>query len=227
MSQTDILIIEDDEHINAIIHDALTKEGFQCTQAYSGSEGIMNVTHETYDLIILDLMLPGLSGENFMKRLRKEWEMDVPVIILSAKDKLDHKLNLFELGADDYVTKPFEVEELLARVNVRIKRQSAGSTPSTYRHKELLLDTNTMQVKLNQHDLQLTRQEYKIVELLMKNPTQVFTKQDLYELAWNEVYLGEDKTITVHMSNIRNKIKAHTDESYIDTVWGIGFKLSK
>lgn len=226
MSEQRILIIEDDEHINNIIYDMLRKENFSCTQAYSGSEGKMNVTRYVYEVIILDLMLPGLSGEAFMYELRTELKCETPVIVLSAKEKLDHKLNLFDLGADDYVTKPFEVEELLARINVHLKRNSKTESVSQYRHKNLFLDSDTMRIKVNNAALNLTRQEYKIIELLVKNPTRVFTKQDLYELAWDDFYMGEDKTITVHISNIRNKIKRHDKEAYIDTVWGIGFRLS-
>lgn len=161
-----------------------------------------------------------------MYELRTELKLNTPVIVLSAKDKLDHKLSLFALGADDYVTKPFEIEELLARINVHIKRKSSTESALQYRHKNLFLDSVTLSVRLNHTELNLTRQEYKIVELLLKNPTQVFTKQELYELAWDDIYMGEAKTITVHISNIRNKIKQHTAEVYIDTVWGIGFRLS-
>ncbi len=226
-NQSKILIIEDDENINDIIYDVLQKENFLCTQAYSGSEGKMLVARDEYQLIILDLMLPGLSGEAFMYELRTVFKLNTPVIVLSAKEKLDHKLNLFNLGADDYVTKPFEIEELLARINVHIKRKTNTESVLQYRHKNLFLDPSTLSVRINQTELNLTRQEYRIVELLMKNPTQVFTKQELYELAWDDVYMGEDKTITVHISNIRHKIKQHTDEVYIDTVWGIGFRLSR
>ena len=226
VNQSKILIIEDDENINNIIYDVLQKENFLCTQAYSGSEGKMHVTRQEYQLIILDLMLPGLSGEAFMYELRTELKLTTPVIVLSAKEKLDHKLNLFALGANDYVTKPFEIEELLARINVHIKRKSISEPVLQYRHKNLLLDCGTLSVKVNHAELNLTRQEYKIVELLLQNPTQVFTKQELYELAWDDIYMGEDKTITVHISNIRHKIKQHTDDVYIETVWGIGFRLS-
>lgn len=226
MSQSSILIIEDDEHINNIIYDVLRKENFLCTQAYSGSEGKMHAAQQVYDLIILDLMLPGMPGEVFMQELRTELKCDTPVIVLSAKEKLDYKLNLFDLGADDYVTKPFEVEEMLARIHVQLKRNSKTDSAAQFSHKNLLLDSEKMSVSVNNAELNLTRQEYKVIELLVKNPTRVFTKQDLYELAWDEIYIGEDKTITVHISNIRNKIKRHAVEAYIDTVWGIGFKLS-
>ncbi|AIQ45724.1 XRE family transcriptional regulator [Paenibacillus sp. FSL R7-0273] len=222
-----ILIVEDDWHINGIIRDGLTSAGFACTQAYSGSEGKMNLAAQEYHLIVLDLMLPGLSGEQFMHYLRKELKSGIPVIILSAKDGLDHKLNLFALGADDYVTKPFELEELIARIHVHIQRNNAGEPVKTFRHKNLLLDTDAYSAKVHGTALNLTRQEYRIVELLVKNPDRVFTKQDLYELAWDELYMGEDKTITVHISNIRSKIKPYDSEAYIDTIWGIGFRLCK
>ncbi|WP_078392662.1 response regulator transcription factor [Shouchella patagoniensis] len=226
MNRQSILIIEDDEHINKIIYDVLRRENFLCTQAYSGSEGKMNVIGHVYDLILLDLMLPGLSGETFIRELRTELNCDTPVIVLSAKEKLDNKLTLFRLGADDYVTKPFEVEELLARMNVQLKRKAKVESISLYRHKQLTLNSDTLSVTINHAQLKVTRKEYKIIELLIKNPTRVFTKQDLYHLAWDELFLGEDKTITVHISNIRHKIRAHTEEAYIETVWGIGFRLS-
>lgn len=222
-----ILIVEDDEHINGILYDGLTGAGFQCTRAYSGSEGMLNLAEREYHLIVLDLMLPGLSGEAFMHRLREELKSRIPVIVLSAKDQLDHKLDLFTLGADDYVTKPFELEELIARIHVHIQRTAGEEPVNEFRHKNLVLDSVDYSVQIHGTALNLTRQEYRIVELLLKNPTRVFTKQDLYELAWDEVYLGEDKTITVHISNIRNKIKPHDSEAYIDTIWGIGFRLSR
>jgi len=226
LKRPNILIIEDDEHINNVIFNALRQENIICTQAFSGSEGKMHIARYDYQLIILDLMLPGLSGESFIHELRTELNSAIPVIVLSAKDKLDHKLNLFAMGADDYVTKPFEIEELLARINVHIKRAGLNQSVSEYKHKNLTLNTDTRAIVVNGSELKLTRQEYNIVELLVKNKSRVFTKQDLYERAWEDYYVGEDKTITVHISNIRSKIKQHDNETYIDTVWGIGFRLS-
>ena len=230
-----LLIIEDDAQINQILYDGLTQEGYTCTQAYSGSEGLLQLGRGEFQLILLDLMLPGLSGERFMQEMREMREMQelqeqrqsaIPVIVLTAKDQLDHKLNLFALGAVDYVTKPFALSELAARIQVHIKREQAPSAPSSYRYKQLQLDGEAYRVTLEGQDIILTRQEYKILELLVKHPQRVYTKQDLYELAWDEPYLGEDKTITVHISNIRNKLKACSSDSYIDTVWGIGFRMS-
>lgn len=225
-TQPHVLVIEDDEHINHIVAEVLRKESFLCTSAFSGSEGKLLVGRHSYELIILDLMLPGLSGEAFMQYLRGELKSDIPVIVLSAKDELDHKLQLFELGAVDYVTKPFEVKELLARIHVHIGRTAKSVGNNVHRHKNLKLDSDARTVEVNEHALNLTRQEFRIVELLLKNPTRVFTKRDLYELAWEEIYIGEDKTITVHISNIRNKMKAYDEHAYIETVWGIGFRLS-
>src|SRR5690625_1426869 len=176
--QPHILIIEDDEHINNVIYNALHQENFIATQAFSGSEGKMLVASSGYQLVILDLMLPGLSGETFIHELREELKSDVPVIVLSAKDKLDHKLNLFAMGADDYVTKPFEIKELLARINVQMKRKGINQSVSEYSHKNLTLNPDTHSIKVNGTALNLTRQEYKIVELLVKNKSRVFTKQD-------------------------------------------------
>ena len=227
MNSHTILIVEDDVHINQIVTDALNKQGMQCTQAYSGTEARLHIQHQKFDLIILDLMLPGLSGEDFIKALRTDMDKSTPVIILSSKDKLDHKLELFRYGADDYMTKPFEVEELLARVHVQLKRSSENEQTRTLKHNGLVIDIDNFSASINGEPLALTRKEFKILELLIKHPTRIFTKRDLYELAWEEIYIGEDKTITVHVSNLRQKIKAHTDEPYIDTVWGIGFRLSK
>lgn len=221
-----LLIIEDDAQINQILHDGLTQEGYVCTQAYSGSEGLLQVERGHFHLILLDLMLPGMSGEQFMEELRDKRKSAIPVIVLTAKDQLDHKLNLFALGAADYVTKPFAIEELIARIQVHIQREQAAATPVSYRYKQLHLDSETYRVTLADEEIALTRQEYRILELLVKHPLRVYTKQDLYELAWDEPYLGEDKTITVHISNIRTKLKAYTSDSYIDTVWGIGFRMS-
>lgn len=148
------------------------------------------------------------------------------MIVLSAKDQLDHKLDLFALGADDYVTKPFALEELIARIQVHIKRTVPSLPTAAYRHKQLLLDPETFTASVDGAPLHLTRREFKILELLVKHPTRAFSKQDLYELAWDEIYMGEDKTVAVHISNLRAKLRSHTDDDYIDTVWGIGFRLS-
>ena len=217
-----LLIIEDHNDINAMIQDYLQKQGFQCDQAYSGTEGRLYYSTNDYDLIILDLMLPGLSGEELLEDIRKH--SNVPVIVLSAKDSLDSKVNVLGAGADDYLCKPFELEELLARIQVQLRKSNKTSINTALQYKQLLLDS---EAKINDTYLNLTKHEYLILELLIRNPKRVFTKEEIYEYAWNDTYYGDDKTINTHMSNIRKKIRTQVAEEYIKTVWGIGFKMAE
>ena len=220
-----LLIIEDHNDINAMIQDYLQKQGFQCDQAYSGTEGRLYYSTNDYDLIILDLMLPGLSGEELLEDIRKH--SNVPVIVLSAKDSLDSKVNVLGAGADDYLCKPFELEELLARIQVQLRKSNKTSINTALQYKKLLLDSEQYDAKINDTYLNLTKHEYLILELLIRNPKRVFTKEEIYEYAWNDTYYGDDKTINTHMSNIRKKIRTQVAEEYIKTVWGIGFKLTE
>ena len=220
-----LLIIEDHNDINAMIQDYLQKQGFQCDQAYSGTEGRLYYSTNDYDLIILDLMLPGLSGEELLEDIRKH--SNVPVIVLSAKDSLDSKVNVLGAGADDYLCKPFELEELLARIQVQLRKSNKTSINTALQYKKLLLDSEQYDSKINDTYLNLTKHEYLILELLIRNPKRVFTKEEIYEYAWNDTYYGDDKTINTHMSNIRKKIRTQVAEEYIKTVWGIGFKMAE
>ena len=220
-----LLIIEDHNDINAMIQDYLQKQGFQCDQAYSGTEGRLYYSTNDYDLIILDLMLPGLSGEELLEDIRKH--SNVPVIVLSAKDSLDSKVNVLGAGADDYLCKPFELEELLARIQVQLRKSNKTSINTALQYKKLLLDSEQYDAKINDTYLNLTKHEYFILELLIRNPKRVFTKEEIYEYAWNDTYYGDDKTINTHMSNIRKKIRTQVAEEYIKTVWGIGFKMAE
>lgn len=222
-----ILIIEDSTDINHMIAEALGKAGYGCTQAFSGTEGLMYIEKTDFSLIIMDLMLPGMNGEELLPRIREI--SGTPVIVLSAKDSLDSKLELLNAGAEDYMTKPFELAELVARAGVQIRRFSAdrggGARKLTY--KEMILDNDSYSVTVGGTELSLTKQEYKILELLLSYPNRVFSKQDIYDYAWDDLFIGEDKVIHVHISNIRRKLKEITDTEYIETVWGIGFKLAK
>ena len=208
-----------------MIQDYLQKQGFQCDQAYSGTEGRLYYSTNDYDLIILDLMLPGLSGEELLEDIRKH--SNVPVIVLSAKDSLDSKVNVLGAGADDYLCKPFELEELLARIQVQLRKSNKTSINTALQYKKLLLDSEQYDAKINDTYLNLTKHEYLILELLIRNPKRVFTKEEIYEYAWNDTYYGDDKTINTHMSNIRKKIRTQVAEEYIKTVWGIGFKMAE
>lgn len=220
-----ILIIEDDTDINNLIREALGKAGYDCRQAFSGTEGLLYFQTEPFSLVLLDLMLPGINGEELLGKLRAV--ANVPVIILSAKDSLDSKVGLLEAGAEDYITKPFEIEELLARVKVQLRRTETGPAANEFTHKSLILNLTDRTVRIKGEAVTFTKQEFKILELLMKHPNRVFSKQDFYDYAWDEDYIGEDKTINMHISNIRKKIKKVCEEEYIETVWGIGFKLAQ
>lgn len=219
-----ILIIEDDTNINNLLKEALTGQGYLCDQAFSGTEARMLLQMKPYALILLDLMLPGIPGEKVLEEIRRIG--NVPVIVLTAKNELDEKINLLTEGADDYITKPFEIKEVIARVQVQFRRLSQAPEQMVLSHKALALDRDTFRASIDGMELpHITRQEFAILELLLKHPKQVFSKEDIFEYAWEEPYMGETKTLDVHISNIRKKIKTLTTEDYIETVWGIGYRL--
>lgn len=222
-----ILIIEDDTDINNIMSEALKKAGYECSQAFSGTEGLLYLEKEDFSLIILDLMLPGLKGEVLLPEIKKRGQ--TPVIVVSAKDELDSKVELLTAGAEDYITKPFEIKELVARAGVQIRRFSAEKSfpGAALSYKGLTLDSGAFTASANGKSIDLTRQEFKILELFLTNPQRVYSKQEIYDYAWDDIYIGEDKTINVHISNIRKKLKEACGEEYIETVWGIGFRLKK
>lgn len=221
-----ILIVEDDTNINNMLKEALTKEGFTCEQAFSGTEArmLLGMPEKSYDLILLDLMLPGLSGEELLSNIREKGNL--PVIVLTAKDTLDEKIELLTRGADDYITKPFEIREVVARIHVQLRHAMQEQEKSVLTHRGMKLQKDTFQISVDGQEIpKITKQEFAILELLMKHPKQVFSKEDIFEYAWNEPYMGETKTLDVHISNIRKKIKSITQEEYIETVWGIGYRL--
>lgn len=227
MSGEKILIIEDDNDINCLVCETLSKAGYCCTQAFSGTEGLLYSKSGGFSLIFLDLMLPGMNGEQVLAEIKKNG--DIPVIVMSAKDSIDTKIGLLDAGADDYITKPFDIKELVARAGALLRRFSKNNPEKSnaVNYKEMTLDRNGLCVSVNGTVLDLTKHEYKIIELLMLNPDKVFSKQEIYDYAWEDFYIGEDKTINVHISNIRKKLKMLTDTEYIDTVWGVGFRLKK
>lgn len=220
-----ILIIEDDSDINNLLCDALTKAGYRCTQAFSGTEGLLQLKQGDFQLIFLDLMLPGANGETVLTEIRKNGS--VPVIVMSALDSVDTKIDLLNLGADDYITKPFNVKELVARAAVQLRKASPAVNSSAVSFKDLTLDRSNFLLSVNGIPVELTKHEFKIMELLMLNQDKVFSKQDIYDYAWEDFYIGEDKTVNVHISNIRRKLKQHSETEYIETIWGIGFRMKK
>lgn len=222
-----ILIIEDNEDVNRMLAGALTDAGYRVTACYTGADGIAEIRSNAYDLILLDLMLPYKSGDEVLKEAR-QWT-DVPVIVVSAKDMVGTKIDLLRLGADDYITKPFDLGEVAARVESNLRRAHKHKRENgMYRYKDLTLDDGAKRVTVQGAELELTAKEYGILELLVKQGGKVFTKANLYESVWQEEYLGDDNAVKTHMSNLRAKLKkANPDEEYIETVWGLGYRLRK
>lgn len=226
-NQIKIMIVEDDTNINNLLKTALEKAGYEVIQAFSGTEaGLILQMQKSISLILLDLMLPGLSGEEVLKNIREKG--NIPVIILTARDSLDEKIGLLTRGADDYITKPFELPEVLARIQVQLRHAGRETETSQITYGNLILDKTTYQVKIEGKEIpKITKQEFAILELLVSHPKQVFSKEDIFSYAWDEPYMGETKTLDVHISNIRKKIKAVTSDEYIETVWGIGYRLRR
>lgn len=232
MSNTKILIVEDDIDINNLLSKIMQKQGYETVQAFSGSEGKLRLSMEEYDMVLLDLMLPGVIGEDLIVDIRKE--KDVPIIVLSAKSSLKDRVEVLNLGADDYLVKPFEKEEVVARVNGALRRYKRYASATSSRenveadictYKNLSLNTAKREVTLKGTVLNVTAHEFDILELLMRNPGKVFSRESLYEKVWKGGYYGEDNTVNVHISNLRKKLSVVDDTEYISTVWGIGFKF--
>ena len=223
-----ILIVEDDQDINSLLYNILKKEGYNIRSAYSGTEAKMCMEHYDYDLIILDLMLPGVTGEELINEIRKIKNM--PIIVVSAKITQEDKINVLKLGADDFISKPFDIYEVIARVQAQLRRYKdfsiSKSKDSKFKYKNIILDSESRQVAIKNEAISLTLREFSILELLISNPNKVFTRANLFETVWENEFLGDDNTVNVHVSNLRSKLsKADKDTEYIQTVWGIGFKL--
>lgn len=225
--QPKILIIEDETDINQLLAKILEADGYRTVQAFSGTEGLLLAEQESPDLILLDLMLPGLSGEALLAKLRSEKQCRVPVLVLSAKAALSDKVTLLKTGADDYITKPFEPEEVSARVQAALRR-SGGAQPQAdcLSYKNIILYPESRKVTVGGTELSLTSHEYALLYLFLQAPEKVYSRESLYELVWQNGYYGENNTVNVHVSNLRRKIKeAGASEEYIRTVYGIGFQL--
>ena len=218
-----ILIIEDDTDINNAAAEYLRRRGCACDQAFSGTEGLRLWREGGYDLLLVALMLPGLSGDELVEEVSGR----TPIIVVSARTELSGKVALLTSGADDYLTKPYALEELWARVQVQLRHASAAPVREELRFRAWELDLEEMTLTAAGQPVSLTAHEFKIVALLAGRPKRVFTKQQIYEAVWQEECAVEDKTITVHISNIRAKLRPSGTDGYIQTVWGIGFKLAR
>ena len=217
-----ILIIEDDTDINNAAAEYLRRRGCACDQAFSGTEGLRLWREGGYDLLLVVLMLPGLSGDELVEEVSGR----TPIIVASARTELSDKVALLTSGADDYLTKPYALEELWARVQVQLRHASAAPVRERLRFRAWELDQEEMTLTAAGQPVSLTAHEFKIVALLAGRPKRVFTKQQIYEAVWQEECAVEDKTISVHISNIRAKLRPSGTDGYIQTVWGIGFRLA-
>lgn len=220
-----ILIIEDERDVNQLLARTLQEEGYETASAYDGEEGIHMAGQEHFDMVMLDLMLPYKSGDEVLREIRKQ--SDVPVIVISAKDMVRTKIDLLTLGADDYITKPFDLGEVAARVASGLRRYTKTVEREPVSYKEMVLDMEAKTVTINGICLDLTAKEYQMLELFMRYPNKVFSKSNLYETIWGDEYLGDDNVIKTHISNLRNKIKTNSEKEYIETVWGLGYRLAR
>jgi len=217
-----ILVVEDDIFIGNLIEELLTSNGYTVIRGYSGTEALLQYQNNNLDLILLDLMLPGLSGEEVIKKINGK----VPVIVLSAKLSKDDKVNNLLNGANDYITKPFNNDELLARIKVQLRNNNNTVCKDTITVGEISVDNSIHKAMVNNHELKLTKSEFSILYLLISKPNHVFSRSMIFEHIWDYDSIGDEETIKVHISNLRSKIKEHTDKKYIETVWGIGFKFN-
>ena len=211
-----VLIIEDDNEINSMLRTLLRTNGFQAISAFSGTEGVL-VHGDNVDLILLDLMLPGRSGDEIVGELKAK--KNVPIIVMSAIVDTSKKVDLFSLGADDYITKPFDNDELIARITARLRTQAVGVKPAA---KVSFIAT------CSGIELDLSKHEFLLLQLLVKNHNRTCTKSMIYDTVWDYENSADDNTLNVHISKLRKKLKECDPETdYIETVWGIGYRLKK
>lgn len=224
-----ILLIEDDTEISEMLKNFLMTENFEAVTAYDGESACEKFFADEYSIVLLDLMIPKISGMEVMKTIRAS--STVPIMIISAKDTDSDKTLGLGLGADDYVTKPFSVTEVLARIKANIRRNTqyaavADAEGERITKGELTLNTDDYSVTKNGKKIELTAKEFEILRLLMKNPKKVYTKEQMYSMVWNDAYMGDENAVNVHISRLRNKIEDNPREpNYVVTVWGIGYKL--
>lgn len=219
MAKRIILIIDDDIQIGNLEQEVLEREGYICRRAYSGTEALLLLEKERPDLILLDLMLPGVSGEDVLKRIS-----GIPVIIVSAKIGIDDKVSLLLGGAADYITKPFNTRELLARVEVQL-RKASGPVSDVYKCGDILLDTVSHIVSVCGESVNLTKTEYAILKLLIQNPNRVIAKSTILDRISEDTLDCTESSLKTHISHLRSKLREASKKDYIEAVWGIGFKM--
>lgn len=217
-----ILIVDDDVHINRMLERILIKEGYRVSHAYSGTEALLFLKSERPDLILLDRMLPGISGEEVLPEIE-----DIPVVVMSARGDVKGKVELLLGGASDYITKPFEIEELLARLEVQFRKMKGSGAPEIIQYGSIILEPATRGVRVEGREIRLTRTEFAILKILMENPKQVITKTLLLERISEDTPDCMENSLRVHVSNLRKKLREASGKDYIEAVWGIGFKMAE
>lgn len=217
-----ILIVDDDVHIGNMIEEVLSLEEYSVLRAYSGTEALLILNNRKPDLVLLDLMLPGLNGEEILSQIK-----EIPVIIVSAKSDISDKVSLLLGGAADYITKPFDTKELLARIAVALRTHTKTASGVIINFDEITMNIDAHSVTVNGSAVKLTKTEYAILKLLMHNPEQVITKSTILDKISEDTPDCMESSLKVHISNLRKKLRDVTDKDYIEAVWGIGFKMRK
>ncbi|WP_459129259.1 response regulator transcription factor [Guggenheimella bovis] len=222
-----ILIVEDDNFISDVLKRLLEDAGYTTDQAFSGTEALRVLKENSFELILLDLMLPGLNGEEVIKEI-KAMDAAVPVIVISAKNDVSSRIQLFKLGADDFIQKPFDNEEVLLRISAVLRRvkQEKVEVVETLRFDDLTLDLNLKTLFVGSKEVPLTNYEFQLLKELMERPNWVFTKKNLYYAVWGYEGFSDENVINIHLSNIRKKMKKVTSKEYIKTIWGLGIKMN-
>ena len=217
---SDILIIDDDVHISALLEETLKNEGYSVSKAFSGTEAMLFLSQNKPDLILLDLMLPGLSGEELLPQIK-----DIPVVVISAKADTADKVGLLLGGAVDYITKPFDIDELLARITVQLRGNSHSAEKRAIIYHDIKLFTDLHTVTIGDKEIKLTRTEFAILKLLIQSPEQVVAKLAILDNISLDTPDCTEDSLKIHIHNIRKKLKAASGKDYICAVWGIGFML--
>lgn len=223
-----ILIVEDDNDINLLLNDLLKSE-YNTSSAFSGTEALLYFKNssEKFDLIILDLMLPGKNGEEVIAEIRKT--SSIPIIVITAKGDTNTLVSVLEMGADDYISKPFDTREVLARIKLHLRKTNVNNIigeGETLSFENIKIDLSSREIFVNNAPITLTQKEFDMLVMFIQEPKRVFTKEILYIIVWGDAYYGDDNTINVHISRLRSKLKEYLGKDIIETVWGVGFRLN-
>lgn len=222
-----ILIVEDDIDINNLLSEILKNNGYEIDNAYTGREALLLLQMKEYDLVLLDLMMPNMTGEEVIEEIRKHNK--VSIIVISAKADKKTKIDVLRMGADDFIKKPFDIDDVLVRVEANIRRyRDFGPEVEEKKilsYKDIELNEDEKLVKVSDNIIKLTPIEYEIIKLLMKNPNRIYSKETIYKNVWNDDYIYDADTINAHISNLRNKLKKHSENDHIETIWGMGYRL--